>query len=804
MIRRERAILLKRAQMALKSRSFSADTVCFGPQRRAVESTAKRAIWKCGRRAGKTVGAAFWLLDLARTSPRGLGHLYLTLTRINAEEIIWPTLCELNEQYSLGGIVRQGKLTIEFPGRGTVRLTGCDNDRERGKVRGKKFGAVVIDEPQNIPDRILRPLLTQDLRATLLDHGAPMRLVGTPSYVRSGYWWECYAGPRSEQWEQHAWTLLDNPMLPIVAAGGSAEDALREVREEEGWTVDSPAYQREYLGMDVEDLDSLLFEVGSQALYAADSVEGPWTTVVGVDIGHDDASAIVVLGWRKHERVVYQLSEWAERGCDVVDLAERVEATIEQWNPEAVVADTGGLGKMIAVTIQRRFGLPIIAADKGRKAEHIRLMNTALRRGELKIIEGGLCHEDSRLVRKDSEGLARGLLQELPAAKGGYHSDVCFVAGTMISTPSGDVPIESLSAGDLVTTRQGPRRVRKAWCSGERKVVRAEIGSHVLTGTPDHPVYTERGWVHLESLLRSDVFVTLEPCHNSAHSINAGAATTPEAGARGTTPSNTKGARSRLWLSGALMVLQKPWNGAARFGVAGQMPPITQLGGISPARASTFTAPSGRPSEGRSPEATTSTTSTATGQTIGSKTSSASAQRITSGITLALPRRWRELVSTCLGLCMRLPANGTEAKQDAPGTASTASGCGKADRKPRSSANNAERPSCPEAKKRSFAAVRVSPAGTAPVYELSVSDAHEYFANGILVHNCDALLYGWREARGWLEEPAPEPVDVDKEDPDEVYRLRRLERRAAVEDALGLGGDVAPDDDGDSGVDSWL
>ena len=27
------------------------------------------------------------------------------------------------------------------------------------------------------------------------------------------------------------------------------------------------------------------------------------------------------------------------------------------------------------------------------------------------------------------------------------------------------------------------------------------------------------------------------------------------------------------------------------------------------------------------------------------------------------------------------------------------------------------------------------------VYDLEVEDAHEYFANGILVHNCDALRY---------------------------------------------------------------
>jgi hypothetical protein len=29
-----------------------------------------------------------------------------------------------------------------------------------------------------------------------------------------------------------------------------------------------------------------------------------------------------------------------------------------------------------------------------------------------------------------------------------------------------------------------------------------------------------------------------------------------------------------------------------------------------------------------------------------------------------------------------------------------------------------------------------------PVYNLTVAGDHEYFANGILTHNCDALRYG--------------------------------------------------------------
>ena len=35
--------------------------------------------------------------------------------------------------------------------------------------------------------------------------------------------------------------------------------------------------------------------------------------------------------------------------------------------------------------------------------------------------------------------------------------ELCLVAGTMVTTPSGDVPIESIRPGTMVTTRSGPR-----------------------------------------------------------------------------------------------------------------------------------------------------------------------------------------------------------------------------------------------------------------------------------------------------------------------------------------------------------
>jgi hypothetical protein len=46
--------------------------------------------------------------------------------------------------------------------------------------------------------------------------------------------------------------------------------------------------------------------------------------------------------------------------------------------------------------------------------------------------------------------------------------------------------------------------------------------------------------------------------------------------------------------------------------------------------------------------------------------------------------------------------------------------------------------------------VAVSEQSIENVWNLEVDDAHEYYANGILVHNCDATTYAWRECTSYL------------------------------------------------------
>lgn len=70
------------------------------------------------------------------------------------------------------------------------------------------------------------------------------------------------------------------------------------------------------------------------------------------------------------------------------------------------------------------------------------------------------------------------------------HDDGCFVAGTMIATPFGDRPIEEIKIGDYVITPIGYCRVMASAMTGTKEV----INKCGLTGTPNHPVFQKKSF----------------------------------------------------------------------------------------------------------------------------------------------------------------------------------------------------------------------------------------------------------------------------------------------------------------------
>jgi hypothetical protein len=86
--------------------------------------------------------------------------------------------------------------------------------------------------------------------------------------------------------------------------------------------------------------------------------------------------------------------------------------------------------------------------------------------------------------------------------KRGLKSPDCFVAGTMVLTPLGEVPIESINVGDVVSTPVGNRIVIKNWESTTTNLTTVNFANgRSITGKGSHKIFTwDKGWVRLDSL----------------------------------------------------------------------------------------------------------------------------------------------------------------------------------------------------------------------------------------------------------------------------------------------------------------
>jgi len=82
------------------------------------------------------------------------------------------------------------------------------------------------------------------------------------------------------------------------------------------------------------------------------------------------------------------------------------------------------------------------------------------------------------------------------------HDDICLVAGTMITAKHGDIPIENIRPGDYVLTRKGYRRVIDAGMTSPLAdviTVYMSDGSFI-TGTKKHLIFTnENGFIPMDA-----------------------------------------------------------------------------------------------------------------------------------------------------------------------------------------------------------------------------------------------------------------------------------------------------------------
>jgi len=92
------------------------------------------------------------------------------------------------------------------------------------------------------------------------------------------------------------------------------------------------------------------------------------------------------------------------------------------------------------------------------------------------------------------------------------NNHACFASGTMITTDTGDVPIERIKVGDMVLTRKGYRKViDRAMTSPDARTTEYTFSNGTkIRCTPEHPFYVEgRGFTRIDDVKEGDELCAL-------------------------------------------------------------------------------------------------------------------------------------------------------------------------------------------------------------------------------------------------------------------------------------------------------
>jgi len=349
----------------------------FDRQLEFFESDRRKKLARCSRRAGKTHLSAVILLCAAIQYPGSLVP-YITLSMKNARRILWTTLHQLDVEFGVGLEFRANDLTATLSNGSSIILAGATDYEEIQKLRGPKYGAVVLDEVQSMKTSVCRTLVADILEPATMDYDGTICAFFTPSASASGYAFDI--DHTEDAWQRFHWTMLENPHLP------KAKEWLEERKHENGWNEETPVYRREYLGEWIHDTETLVYSFDHRRNTCDPLLDGLLTDfVLGIDLGFVDATAFVVLGFSEDSPDVYVVHSDKVSELTTEDIARKIHALVQRFEPVRIVADSGGLGKMIVEELNRRYELSVWPAEKSKKLDHIQLINSDFTNGRILI-----------------------------------------------------------------------------------------------------------------------------------------------------------------------------------------------------------------------------------------------------------------------------------------------------------------------------------------------------------------------------------------------------------------------------------
>ena len=387
--------LVRRNKAKKKVKRLSLRAPDFILQNKAIDDPARFKAYNCPRRSGKTEGAAIELIETAQKYKKGK-CLYLALTLGSAVEIIWDTLKDIDERCSIGAKFNETKHEMRFPNGSKIKLAGADSSsKEMKKLLGQKYRMVAIDEAGSFTINMVK-LVYQMIRPALSDLRGKLVLLGTCENIPNTFF-ELVTTGKEPGWSVHKWTAYDNPFMKEQWT-----EEVADILEKKPNAIETSWYKTHYLNEWCTDDNLLIIPINAERNYIDKLPSGKWNFVLGVDLGHDDATSFSVIAYSTASPICYVVDTTKDTQMDFTDTANAIKAIQGKYPITKIIID--GANKQGVEEMRRRHHLPLYAAEKTAKADYLRMLKDDAILGTIQLVAnkcGPLVTEWSSLIWKN-------------------------------------------------------------------------------------------------------------------------------------------------------------------------------------------------------------------------------------------------------------------------------------------------------------------------------------------------------------------------------------------------------------------
>ena len=453
--------------------TFAAEAILgdlFPEQQIVVSDFSDRKSLLTPRRAGKTHVAIAYALIVACLNANCRVPI-ITLTLKSAKKLYWAPLAAFSKKYGLGLKYSYTDNTATLANGSIVYLGGAETKSDIEKWRGGSYKLVIIDECKSFNINIFNELIYEILEPAAGDCDGTIMIIGTPGNILDGPFYEAtapgllddsgdlitidayepegfWANPPTRhdvvikpRWVRHHWTTQQNTFKPETW-----DNALR-AKARNRWSNENPIWVREWLGQWVSSAETQVYALQSIVKNAGGPsnalcvwaprlnehgynkhglpVEHDWNYVLGMDMGFEDDFALVVVAYSPTTDKMYQVYEFKAQHLTVGGIGHVVTRTMDYFNGkiEAMVADTGGLGKTVVASLNEQFDLYIEPAEKNQKFDYIELLNSDLHAANIKIMISGELYTEMMALQFDLAGRSKKQAIRMNRLKENAHQD---------------------------------------------------------------------------------------------------------------------------------------------------------------------------------------------------------------------------------------------------------------------------------------------------------------------------------------------------------------------------------------------